>query len=400
MLLFVSACIVAIVAAGCTGFGGNGKRGTGGNLVHILAYNVENLFDDVSNGTEYPEFDPKSGKWNTTLYHERLDNVAKVVRDSVRGGPDIVAFEEIENMNVLKALLRSHLAALGYTSYVLVPVAGSAINIGVLTKYPVTSVWTHAVVSTSDHPLRAVVEISLDCNGIPLVLLACHWKSKSGGAAQTEQARIEAAGIVARREREILSQNPDAEIVVLGDLNENVDEFERIGGSYQTGLIAFDGVDTTGHGVIPPAALPSYFRDSIIVSPNAALVPSYAAQLDYVPANERGGASGTAGDSQTVPPLILYSPWGTLGAGGTKMPVSEGSYWYHDWETIDQFLLSPGMIDGKGLTFADFQVIRLPYLVDKYGHPAAWYSDRRSGYSDHLPVLLVLRRAAGQVGGP
>ena len=71
----------------------------------IMSYNVENLFDDVRDGTEYREFDPGRGAWNTESFQLRIKALSEVVRKAVPGGPDILLLQEVENENALQVLL-------------------------------------------------------------------------------------------------------------------------------------------------------------------------------------------------------------------------------------------------------------------------------------------------------
>ncbi len=341
--------------------------------VTILAYNVENLFDAVSDGTEYPEFNPARGKWDDHRYHLRLENTARVIRAAVSGGPDIVVFEEIENRNVLRTLADRYLAGLGYRTMAMVPVPRSATNVGVLSRFPVTDVRAHEVYTGPGHPLRNILELHIDCGGTPLVLFACHWKSKSGGAEQTEDGRLLAARIIVNRMREILAADPSADVVVAGDLNENVDEYERVGGAYQTAIIAVDG-----NGAPLPPFPARFIQESIFA------VHSPAELSRYAPS-----------DASTTAPMVLFSPWGSSAAAG-----GEGSYWYRgDWETIDQFLLSPGLFDLSGFVFDSFRVAAPDFALNRLGHPASWESSRAKGYSDHLPILLTLSRRRAEAAG-
>ena len=322
--------------------------------VTVLAYNVDNLFDATPDGTEYPEYRPRQGGWTDRLYRERLANTAKVIRESTAGGPDIVVLEEVENPAVLQTLANRYLKQLGYGSYVMVPVAGSAINVGILTRFAVTSVRAHKVLADTRHPLRNILEVTLDVRGVPLTLFACHWKAKSGGSQVTEEGRRIASHIIITRMQALLRARPDAEVMVVGDLNESVNEYERTGGQYQTALIDLDGT------TLSPELAGSYAHDSIFVVDK----PD---EMHMVPEA-----------------LVLYSPWGTV-------PPGTGSYWYRGtWETIDQFLLGPGLVDRRGLSFTGFQVVDKGYLINRLGHPAAWRTSAGSGYSDHLPILLTL----------
>jgi endonuclease/exonuclease/phosphatase family metal-dependent hydrolase len=347
----------------------NARDSHRGVSVTLLSYNVDNLFDATANGTEYPEFRPSSGRWTDRLYRVRLENTARVISDSVPHGPDIVVLQEIENQAVLKTLADEYLRRGGYRYSVMVPVPGSAINVGVLSRFPVTGVLAHEVRAETTHPLRNILEVTIDVHGVPLTLFACHWKAKSGGALRTEEARRIAAHIIITRMGRILQANPSAEALVVGDLNESEDEYERIGGQYRTAIINVDPHEpSTG---VDPAHIPSdYAKDSIFVVDHAADLAPVVRAL--------GGES--AGH------LVLFSPWGSVRNGSDS-----GSYWYRgSWETIDQFLLAPGLLDNHGLTLAGFDVVTRDYLVNRLGHPRKWQSRIGSGYSDHLPILLTL----------
>lgn len=308
-----------------------------GAEVSILSYNVHNLFDDLDDGTEYPEFDPSGGKWTQADYYAKLEKVAKVVRDSVSGGPDLVAFVEIENSKVLEDLNSRHLRELGYRFAATAPGADAPVRVGILSRLRVSGLRSHEPASAG-FPQRNILEAELDADGVPLFVFVCHFKAKSEGAEATENSRRLAARLVRRRMAEILSRDGAAEIVVLGDLNENVDEFERVNRAYPTAILPEDAepdVDSSS---------------SLIVTGNRAA----------------GGA-----------PDLLYSPW-------LDDPPFPGSYWYRGgWESLDHVLLSRGLLDRNGLGLGSFDVVRPSYILDAEARPKA-------EYSDHLPILLKL----------
>ncbi len=388
-ILFAALAIFALVAGVLSA---EGRQSRAGSVVTIVAYNVENLFDSRTDGTEYPEFNPTRGKWNDNLFHLRLENISRAIRESVSGGPDVVVLEEIENPNVLRTLANDYLGSLGYRSMVMVPVARSAINVGVLTRFPVSSLKAHEVHTGPGHPLRNILEIHLDCGGVPLVLFACHWKSKSGGSRESEDERVLASRIIVGRMREILARDPAADVVVAGDLNENVDEYERVGGTYQTAIIALEGSRKSETAL------------SLRMVENSIFVADGADDL------LRAASPGAAGS--LPPPVTMFSPWVSKSAPAASSsttiiqpdsPASTGSasngvaptgsYWYRgDWETIDQFLLSPGLLDNAGLTYESFRVVASSFLLNRVGHPYSWNTARAKGFSDHLPILLTLTR--------
>ncbi len=326
----------------------------------VLSYNCENIFDDVSDGTEYPEFDPSGGSWNTRLFHTRLMNLAEVIRASCEGGPDIVALQEIENEKVIDTLAGEYLKGMGYRWRLCIPGSGSAVNTGVLSRFPFETFRAHRLETGEKDVLRNILEVWIETGSGSLVLFNNHWKSKLGGEEETEILRRHAASLLCRRIREISDREADdGNILIVGDLNENPDEYIRTGEAYQTALM--------------PMAV-----DIFSVEPGS--------ESMYL-TGDRSAASVT-GDR-----VIFYCPW---------EEGEEGSYLYgSQWERIDHILLGAGFFDTLGLEYASFEVVDEPFLFTEDGRPFAWNGRIGRGYSDHLPLLLRLEiRPDGGGGGP
>ncbi|MDR1626927.1 MAG: endonuclease/exonuclease/phosphatase family protein [Spirochaetia bacterium] len=303
----------------------------------FLSYNVCNLFDDVRDGTEYAEFDPEGGRWTPADYAQKLKNVGRVIAESVPGGPDFVALVEIENDKALADLAAGPLGDLGYRWGATLPTAGSAIRVGFLSRFPVKDLRGHTPPSSGFFQ-RAFLELSLDLDGEALTVFICHFKAKSEGDAATENSRRLAADVLVRRIGEIRS--PGGQILVLGDLNENIDEYERKAGAYPTALMPASGASA------------------------GSLLPLYVS----------GGREEASLEGQ----VVFYSPW-------LDDPPFPGSYYYRGWETIDHTLVSAGLLDDAGLVFDSFDVIRGGFMLGASGAP-------KKEYSDHLPVLLRMRK--------
>jgi endonuclease/exonuclease/phosphatase family metal-dependent hydrolase len=318
-----------------------------------MVYNVENLFDDVHDGTEFREFDPRTASWSTDLFNSRIATIAEVVKKAVPGGPDVIVLQEVENANALRALADTGLAGMGYVRTVLVPKKGLAANIGIISRLPAARVHSYEVPSWKGGVLRDVAEVELMADGATLHVLNNHWKSKTEGARATEQSRLEAAAVVGERVRQILARDSLADIIVAGDMNESADEFSRARGAYQTALIPVDADVPDG-----------YARASIFLA-------------------SRPEEAGIHGDR-----LVLFEPW--LEPGRT----APGSYIYGGkWETIDHALLSPGLFDGAGFAYerGSFRVFDAAFLLSENGAPKKWEGPRgQRGYSDHLPLLITL----------
>ncbi|MGA2976480.1 MAG: endonuclease/exonuclease/phosphatase family protein [Spirochaetia bacterium] len=322
--------------------------------VTLMTYNVENLFDDVRDGTEYREFDPGTGKWNAEFFKVRIETIGEVVRKAIAGGPDILLLQEVENENTLKALVQQGFKGMGYAAQVLVPKKKLSANVAIVSRLAITRVRSHAVPPwRGDTPVRDIIEAEIQVSGHTLYVLNNHWKSKTEGVKATEASRREAASVLARRIREILTQDPAADIIAAGDMNESIDEYGRVGGRYQTALL-----------------------------PENQNVPKLIADRSiFLSANIRGlEARGER--------CMLYDPWYEIEES------RRGSYFYQgEWLTVDHMLLSAGLFDMNGFSYQreSFAPVRLPFLLTAKGAPRKWTGlagDR--GYSDHLPLLLTL----------
>jgi hypothetical protein len=91
--------------------------------------------------------------------------------------------------------------------------------------------------------------------------------------------------------------------------------------------------------------------------------------------------------------VVLYEPWYEL------PPDQRGSAVYQGlWQTPDRILLSSGLFDREGFFYSpgSFRVLRASFLINpQNGFPKRWRhtgSGEDSGTSDHLPILLTIRR--------
>jgi endonuclease/exonuclease/phosphatase family metal-dependent hydrolase len=343
------ACLAFLCAARCGDPGGTSAAGGSGSGVSIVAYNVKELFDAKDDGAEYPEYSVARGRWDEQRYRARLALVAEAVLASRPSasppGPDVLCLEEVENGRVLEDLRSGPLAKARYRYSAIADAEGGPFSCCVLSRLPIASAYGHSIALGETKAGRDALEVELDAGGSKLVVLACHWKSKVGGARETEEARRAAAGLVRGRVAARLAADPAAAIVVCGDFNESPDELPRTGYAYPTALVMLE---------------------------DEGRFPDGGGRLLVAPSLASSRAEGEA---------ALYSPWEEFG-GYSYIHEGEG-------ERIDGFLLSPGL-RGPGLSFAGFQAVAAPFLLGSDGAPVAWDSAKRSGYSDHLPILLEL----------
>jgi len=243
---------------------------------------------------------------------------------------------------------------MGYAWRVLVPKKDLAANVAILSRLPISHVRDLAVGPWKDRtPVRDIIEARIESGGHSLYVFVNHWKAKTGGVKATEASRLQSASVLAARVREILAQDPSADLLAAGDMNESTDEFVRTGRKYQTALI-----------------------------PTGETTPQKFAQKSiFLSGSPRG--LDAAGDR-----LVLYDPWFELAPG------ERGSYSYQgEWLTVDHILLSAGLFDSRGWSYrpGSFGPVRLPFLLSAGGVPRKWSGlSAGRGYSDHLPLLVTL----------
>ncbi|MGL1892332.1 MAG: endonuclease/exonuclease/phosphatase family protein [Spirochaetaceae bacterium] len=291
--------------------------------ITIMSWNVQNLFDGNDDGDEYDSFSVAKGMWSENLYTRRLELLSKII---LLNKPDIIAFQEIEGLKVLQDLQNDYLSEY---RYLVSTDTESAIELGFLSKYSIDNVGFIDPNSDS-YGLRPLLEVTFNIDGNELVVINNHWKSKAG--AFSEHLRIESSVALKKRILEL----QDSEVVVLGDLNENYNEYQLRHKSFNTALM----YNEVGDGI-------------------------------------------TIKDSTTIENDQLYTVW----------PDSEfpGSYNYKgSWETIDHFLLNSKLLDDEGFNFIEFSVDSRDILFSGSGDVKKWITDLGIGYSDHLPIILSL----------
>ncbi|HAE23005.1 MAG TPA: hypothetical protein DCG47_11870 [Spirochaetaceae bacterium] len=335
-VLIAAACLLAACSS-CELEAGSPRS------ITIMSYNLMTLFDPVDQGGEYQGFSVAKGEWDESLYRLRIKNLASAILAAQPGGPDILALQEIENLRALKDLAE---ALGGYAQLIKPRDEEAVLGCALLSRYPVRSLRSHRAMPPSGVSAsvpRNLLEAEFDLDGRPLIVYVAHWKSKLGGAEETEAERRAAAALIRSLTQSRLAADPALAMVVAGDLNENHDEYERIGAAYPTALRS-------------PEAGPG---DWLNISGD----PS--ALLEH--------------DTST---LLLYTPW----------PSAQG-YSYHysgEQERIDHFLLSAGAMNGPAFYLAGFSAEPPSFLVDIEGRPQGWNSRTARGYSDHLPIRLTL----------
>ena len=304
----------------------------------VVSYNVQNLFDAHLDGFEYPEYQDTK-RWSERNYRMRLDTLAHTLGDSRLGYPDVVVLQEVEGERVVVDLLQSHLCRRGYCWYATAKEEGGAISIAIISRHPLVEAAVH-----SHSGGRPALEASVSTEAGTITIFALHAKSQIGEAEETEAKRLALMQAVAGAS----ATRDGSNVLVCGDFNENPDAVWQ-SGSIQT-----------------------------------ALVDSTHPQRDVY---ETAGSLVISGSQRGLLPSWYYCPY--LDAGNALL----GSYVYGGvWQQYDQILAGHRLFDGIGWEYDDFEVCNLPSLIGGDGKPKAWNVNVLDGVSDHLPVLMTLRR--------
>ncbi|MFP4156850.1 MAG: endonuclease/exonuclease/phosphatase family protein [Opitutales bacterium] len=347
----------------------------------VAAYNLENffdldgiaLFDDYEQ--DYPEdpFGYSKEKLRTKLIHavEVLQHI-----DGGRG-PDIILFQEFENdfsptqwggdyqafLQRYEAFRVTDMLGSGWDpAYADIPSVAwmlKAMADAGLTGYEVAvappkdlesriahvnAVFSRYPIESSEaYPIpqaRDIQEVSVRVGDAKLWLYNNHWKSGASNPDR-EPIRVENAEVLRSLIDRRLEADPQADILVGGDLN-----------SHYNHSMLFTGIRTGINDVL--------------------------------------GSSGV----ETFAGNDLYNLW-------FELPPQErySEVWRGHRGTLMHLLLSQGLYDQAGVSYVDssFEKLLLPGVnADALGRPLSWHFAGRSGggYSDHLPVY-----ARFQTGG-
>jgi hypothetical protein len=339
----------------------------------VLTYNVENLFDvdGVAMFDDYKMGDNLGPTGYTRRkFQTKLQNIAAVLKTVNDGaGPEVILFQELEadftpesTISDYPAFLKAHqgqsIAAMlgddwlpeyagyssaawllktlndaGLTGYDVVTVPSRGMDSGVahtnavFSKFPIRRVARHPLVRARD-----ILEAELDVAGHPLYVYVNHWKS-GASSPKLEPIREENAKVLRHLIDVKLEEDPQADIIVAGDLN-------------------------------------SHYNHSI-------LYPEMNTGINDV--------LGSAGD-ESFAQHDLYNLWFEL---PSELRFSE--VWRGHRGTLMHMILSRGLYDDSGISYIDgsFAKLIVPGLnADAIGRPIKWNpaGETGSGLSDHSPI--------------
>jgi predicted extracellular nuclease len=194
----------------------------------IAFYNVENLFDTIDDpGITDEEFLPVSEKqWNTQRYNKKLEDIARVL-----GGinseelPEVIGLCEVENRGVLEDLIATEPLTSG--NYQIVHVDSPdkrGIDVALLFRKREFKLLSHeALLVDPGFETRDILHVTGKLGKDQFHLFVNHWPSRWGGVEKSESNRLVAAQTLKKKVDEILAENNEAKIVIMGDMNDEPD---------------------------------------------------------------------------------------------------------------------------------------------------------------------------------
>ncbi len=310
-------------------------------------YNVENLFDTEDdpaiNDEEFLPEGPR--KWTPAVYRDKLGNLARVISelgtDLTPDGVALLGVAEVENRAVLEDLARQ--PALANRKYEVVHYDSPdrrGIDVALLYQpkyFQVTG--SRAIPLALYNPegeriyTRDILYVSGLLDGEPLHVLVNHWSSRRGGEAATQPNRNAAALVCKQVKDSLLRKEPDAKVIVMGDLNDDP------------------------------------------VSPSVRQVLAAKHKV------------------KEVRPGDFYNPMHDFYKRGIGTLAYRDAWSLFDQLILSAALVDP---DVPGFRFHKAQVYNQPYLIQQEGRYKGYpfrtfdFEEYMGGYSDHFPVLLYL----------
>ena len=351
MFRLIVLCVITGWIYGCEKAAGQASAGPSSGIpsttLRVASWNVENLFDTVDDPANPgdDEFTPNGPmKWTESVYRKKLDHLAKIIAEMK---PDIIGLCEVENRRVLVDLQQTLATAYDYHLPEIIHREGKdrrGIDVAMLAKLkPSASRWM-----TANPTAREMLCSTFSMGSSDLTVIMCHWKSKMIPAgmveADSDNMRIREARVMRRAVEKILRKKPDAAVVVMGDLNDNV--------------------------------------TSPILT-------------------ENGGLLASRKKLKTTP-FSLYN----LSADFPE--AERGTYYYHPkkiWNSFDSISVSSAMLDETRqdtwtVQKGSYQIFKHPNHLNANNTPKAFRLFRPKegeryyiyGYSDHFPVTVTLER--------
>ena len=206
------------------------------SIINIGFYNLENLFDTIhQQGVNDYEYLPTAKKRYTSLvYNDKINRLASVIAELGTNyssdGVALLGVSEIENRGVLEDLCNSKgLKGRNYQIAHFDSPDARGVDVGLLYNPKYFTVDTSAALyvempAAADGykgKTRDVLWVKGKLLGEVYHVFVNHWPSRYGGSSASANRRAAAANVCRQTIDSIMRKEPNANIVVMGDLNDN-----------------------------------------------------------------------------------------------------------------------------------------------------------------------------------
>lgn len=306
-------------------------------------YNLENLFDiNDDEDVRDTEFTPEGEKaWTNERYTSKLSNMSLIISqlglDMNAQGIVALGVAEVENAGVLEDLVKQE--AIADRNYKIVHFDSPdkrGIDVGLLYNplyFTVKNSQARELLIFKDGSrkfTRDVLVVTGEMAGEEVSILVNHWPSRSGGEKRSAPGRKAAAELNISIADSLYAINPDAKIIIMGDLNDD-----------------------------PTSA-------------------SIKKTLNAKPKIEKVNKQG------------FYNPMYKKYQKGEGSNAYRDSWSLFDQIIVNEPLLSKSQ---EGVFFLRAEIFKTPAMLQKSGqyknYPLRTFggSEYRNGYSDHFPVV-------------
>lgn len=203
----------------------------------VAFYNLENFYDTVDNPlVNDDDFTPRGIKrYNGHIYTDKLDKLATVISkigtDITPDGPALLGVAEIENDTVLRDL--THHPLLRKRQYQFIRFDSKdarGVDVGLLyqpayfTPLQAEKLFVALPGNSKEAAFtRDILYVKGSLAGETVHIYVNHWPSRRGGEQRSAPARAAAATVCRNHSRKLITADPHAKLILMGDLNDDPD---------------------------------------------------------------------------------------------------------------------------------------------------------------------------------
>jgi predicted extracellular nuclease len=220
--------LAGMALMGSTALAGN-PPAPGKTQLTVAFYNLENLFDTQDDpAINDADFLPTgANQWDEAKLRIKMDNMARVISQlGDEDGPELLGVCEVENRGVLETLVANK--ALKKRGYEIVHIDSHderGIDCALLYKkkrfLPLYSqAFAVALPDPKDRTRDVLLVKGIVDGKHDLTVMVNHWPSRRGGPEKSATARDAAAATVRHLVDSIQALDPQASILIMGDLND------------------------------------------------------------------------------------------------------------------------------------------------------------------------------------